>query len=261
MSDALWYWQHDGEVCGPVGWHALEQLAEQGQLLPGDLVRRAGGLVWVAAREAQSAYAAEMAAKRAAAQTYVPPAPVRTNKAARQRAQAAETARMNAASDLDLNDLLGSPDSPRQPGRRQAQAADLSRASDPLSMVLPEPGELAPPRMAPAPVRQQARPAGRAVANAGGMEMAGVMRQRSGTSYGSTALVACACVIMGFLVFAVPMGVIATLLGARALQGMYASGNPRGRGWAVTAMLAGAAEAIYFSRTVILQLAQALNIV
>jgi hypothetical protein len=59
----------------------------------------------------------------------------------------------------------------------------------------------------------------------------------------------------------VPFGIVGMLLGARALQGMYSSGNPRGRGLAITAMIAGLAEAIYFSRTVIVQLAQSLNLV
>src|SRR5215217_7081761 len=102
MAEVLWYWQHDGEVCGPVGWHALVELAERGELLPGDLVRRSGGAVWVAAREAQKAYAAELAAARAAA-AQAQPRPISAAPAAAPYSGMRGMANTDA---IDLNHLL-----------------------------------------------------------------------------------------------------------------------------------------------------------
>lgn len=260
MAEVLWYWQHDGEVCGPVGWRALEALAEQGELLPGDLVRRAGGAVWVAAREAKKAHDAELAAARAAAQA--PSRPI---------TQAPIAARHGGAitrpGAIDLNDLLEPSERiyDTAPGGHGGGDRNLYRASDPLSLVLTEQAT-APPRSPaprPAPVRQPARPRPMHDDYAGpsGADIAAILRQREAASYGSTALVACACVLLGLIAFRVPLGLVGMLLGARALQGMYASGNPRGRGVAIAAMIAGLAEAIYFSRTVLVQLAQSLNLV
>jgi hypothetical protein len=264
MAEVLWYWQHDGEVCGPVGWHALVELAERGELLPGDLVRRAGGAVWVAAREAQKAYAAELAAARAAA-AQAPPPPMRAAPAAA-RYTGGGMHGLARADAIDLNTLL-------EPSERifdtndgrEASQRDLYRASDPLSLVLTEEASEPPraPAPRPAPVQQPVRPRPRPVAQhegPSGADIAAILRQREAASYGSTALVSVACVLMGLLAFGVPLGLIGTLLAARALQGMYSSGNPRGRGVAIAAMIAGLAEAIYFSRTVILQLAQSLNL-
>lgn len=257
MAEVLWYWQHDGEVCGPVGWRALEALAEQGQLLPGDLVRRAGGAVWVAAREAKKAHDAELAAARKAAQS--PPRPM-MDAAAAARYGMRPPVRPDS---IDLNDLL-------EPSERihdlnpAGGSKDLYRASDPLSLVLTEPGAEPPrgPAPRPAPVQQRSRP-GPVDDFDGptGAQIAAVLRRRQAVSYGSTALVSCACVLFGLVIFSVPFGIVGMLLGARALQGMYYSGNPRGRGLAITAMVAGLAEAIYFSRTVIVQLAQSLNLI
>ena len=260
MAEVLWYWQHDGEVCGPVGWRALEALAEQGELLPGDLVRRAGGAVWVAAREAKKAHDAEVAAARAAQSSR----PI-SQAAAPARQQAGAITRPGA---IDLNDLLEPSERIYDtPAAKAAADRDLYRASDPLSLVLTEPAaqppRAAPPR--PAPVQRPARPRPMQEEYSGpsGAEIAAILRQRQAVSYGSTALVSCACVVLGFVVvgFAVPLGLVGMLLGARALQGMHASGNPRGRGVAIAAMIAGLAQAVYFSRTVIVQLAQALNLV
>src|SRR5687767_10928156 len=147
MSEVLWYWQHDGEVNGPVGWRALETLAEQGQLLPGDLVRRAGGAVWVAAHEAKKAHDAEIAAARAAAQHSRP-----ISQAAPRQAVGA-IARPGA---IDLNDLL----EPSERIHDDASQRDLYRASDPLSLVLTEPGAQPPPAppLRPAPVQRPPRP-------------------------------------------------------------------------------------------------------
>jgi hypothetical protein len=264
MAEVLWYWQHDGEVCGPVGWHALVELAERGELLPGDLVRRAGGAVWVAAREAQKAYAAELAAARAAAAQAQAPRPISAPAAA---PYAGMRGRANADA-IDLNQLLDPSERIYDANQdREASQRDLYRASDPLSLVLTEDGATPPPAPAPrpAPVQQPARPRPRPAVQQhegpSGAEIAAILRRREAASYGSTALVSVACVFMGLLAFGVPLGLIGMLLGARALQGMYSSGNPRGRGVAITAMIAGLAEAIYFSRTVILQLAQSLNLI
>jgi hypothetical protein len=271
MAEVLWYWQHDGEVCGPVGWRALVELAEQGELLPGDLVRRAGGAVWVAAREAQKAYAAELAAARAAAAQAPAPRPISAAPSNAGYTGGGRHGLANADA-IDLNTLLEPSERifDADPNREASQR-DLYRASDPLSLVLTEDAAEAPraPAPRPAPVQQPARPRPRPVAeNPGpsGAEIAAILRQREAVSYGSTALVSVACVLMGLacmvvgLGFGVPFGLVGMLLAARALQGMYSSGNPRGRGVALAAMIAGLAEAIYFSRTVILQLAQALNL-
>jgi hypothetical protein len=270
MAEVLWYWQHDGEVCGPVGWHALAELAERGELLPGDLVRRAGGAVWVAAREAQKAYAAELAAARAAAaqaprEMSAPPA--------QSGYTGGRTRGLPNADAIDLNALLEPSERIFDTNQsREASQRDLYRASDPLSLVLTEEGAEPPrgPAPRPAPVQQPARARPRPVAQQqpepSGAEIAAIIRRREAVSYGSTALVSVACVVMGpacvivGLGFGVPFGLVGMLLAMRALQGMFSSGNPRGRGVAVAAMIAGLAEAIYFSRTVILQLAQSLGL-
>ena len=271
MAEVLWYWQHDGEVCGPVGWRALVELAERGELLPGDLVRRAGGAVWVAAREAQKAYAAELAAARAAA-AQAPQREMRTAPANTGYTGGGRRGLANADA-IDLNTLLEPSERIFDTDQsREASQRDLYRASDPLSLVLTEEATVPPPAPAPrpAPVRQPARARPRPAAEhegPSGAEIAAILRQRGAVSYGSTALVSVACVLMGLacvvlgLGFGVPFGLVGMLLAMRALQGMYSSDNPRGRGIALAAMIAGLAEAIYFSRTVILQLAQSLNLI
>ncbi len=54
---SLWYYTHgDGRQVGPISTEQLKQLAAEGQLLPGDLLRKKGTPRWRLARKARELF-------------------------------------------------------------------------------------------------------------------------------------------------------------------------------------------------------------
>lgn len=55
-GDAQWFYRHDDQEKGPVGFSSLKDLASAGQLAPADLVKRRGAAEWSRAGDVEGLF-------------------------------------------------------------------------------------------------------------------------------------------------------------------------------------------------------------